>query len=185
MSQSMSKKYKTIYLDPAWNESGGGKVKRGADRHYPLLKTDEIIKIVSERLDGCVADNAHCYLWVTNNFLEDGLKLLKEIGFRYVTNICWAKPSIGLGQYFRGQHEICLFGVKGKLPSQAKPNNVPTLITANKARHSQKPGAIYRYMELTSPAPRIELFARRRRVGWDVWGNESISEIDNTLEKFI
>ena len=58
----------------------------------------------------------HLYLWVTNNFLADGLKVMESWGFRYVTTITWVKDRIGLGQYFRGITEQCLFGVKGKLP---------------------------------------------------------------------
>lgn len=105
--------YKTIYADPPWLERGGGKVKRGADKHYSLMGVDDIINLM-KRIP--VEDNAHLYLWVTNNFLKDGLKVVDELGFRYITNIVWVKDRIGLGQYFRGQHELCLFGVKGRLP---------------------------------------------------------------------
>ena len=61
-------------------------------------------------------DNAHLYLWATNNFLPDALEVMKAWGFRYVTMITWMKDRIGLGQYFRGLTEHCLFGIRGKLP---------------------------------------------------------------------
>ncbi len=167
-------KYQTIYADPPWHEQGGGKIKRGADRHYPLMKTEEIKALQVE----LIADtDAHLYLWVTNNFLQDGLDVMKTWGFRYVTNIVWCKPSFGLGQYFRGQHEILLFGVRGTLPAQAKPKLAPTILHADKQRHSKKPNRAYEYIELTSPAPRIELFCRNKREGWDSWGNEVESDI--------
>ena len=53
-------------------EAGGGKIKRGADRHYPLMKTKDIINLpVADIAD----DNCHLYLWTTNNFLQDALKV--------------------------------------------------------------------------------------------------------------
>ena len=72
-------KYKTIYADPPWYERGAGKIKRGADRHYPLMKTEEIKALpVRELIDpaGC-----HLYLWTTNNFLPDALEVVKAWGF--------------------------------------------------------------------------------------------------------
>jgi len=71
-------KYKTIYADPPWMERGGGKIKRGADRHYPLMKTKDIcdLPIIKEIVD----DNAHLYLWTTNNFLKDGLQVMEAWG---------------------------------------------------------------------------------------------------------
>jgi len=108
-------KYRTILADPPWYERGAGKIKRGADRHYDLLKTHNIIRIILEDSPFNPADNCHLYLWVTNNFLKDGLRVIDELGFRYVTNLVWVKDRFGLGQYFRGQHELCLFAVKGRL----------------------------------------------------------------------
>ena len=169
------KKYQTIYADPPWNEKGGGKIKRGADKHYSLMKTEDIKALNVEFITDI---NAHLYLWVTNNYLKDGLSVMSAWGFRYITNLVWVKKSFGLGQYFRGQHEILLFGVKGRLLSQAKPRNVPTVIQGDKRKHSKKPEITYEYIERTSPGPRIELFSREKRKGWDVWGNEVESDID-------
>lgn len=174
--------YKTILIDPPYYEIGGGKIKRGADRHYPLMKTKDIKIVCWEQLVDKVNDNAHLYLWVTNNFLKDGLEIMEFLGFRYITNICWAKKSFGLGQYFRGQHELCLFGVKGKLPSQAVPRNVPTLLIADKTKHSSKPVKMYDYIERTSPPPRLELFARNKREGWDSWGDQVSKDTQKLLE---
>lgn len=103
-------KYHTIYADPPWMERGGGKIKRGADRHYPLMSTKDIMAL---DVPSSAADDCHLYLWVTNNFLPDGLKVMEAWGFRYVTMITWLKDRAGLGQYFRGITESCLFGIKG------------------------------------------------------------------------
>jgi len=164
-------KFKTILIDPPWYERGGGKIKRGADRHYHLLKTDDIVKVIKNSgifkpdSTGC-----HLYLWVTNNFLPDGLRVMKELGFRYITNIVWVKDRFGLGQYFRGQHELCLFGVMGKLRTRFR--NIPTVIFEKRREHSRKPDGMYELIEKASYPPRLEMFARRRRKGWICWGEE-------------
>lgn len=90
------KKYKTIYADPPWAEHGGGKIKRGADRHYPLMKTKDIIALPVKEL---AEENAHLYLWVTNNFLEDGLRVMEAWGFDYKTMITWAKGMMPIDLY--------------------------------------------------------------------------------------
>jgi len=161
------KKYNVIYADPPWNEVGGGKIKRGADRHYNLMKTSDIKSLPVKHL----ADNTcWLFLWVTNNYLKDGLDVMENWGFKYVTNLVWAKNTIGLGYYFRGQHELCLFGKKG----QMKPNSrsESTLVTAKKNKHSKKPDEFYRKIESVCEGNKIELFSRNQRLGWDCWGNE-------------
>ena len=66
--------FNTVTLDPPWLERGGGKIKRGADRHYPLMKKEDIFKAVIQSSQWAeVGDHAHCYMWSTNNFLKDGL----------------------------------------------------------------------------------------------------------------
>ena len=100
--------YQTIYADPPWMETGGGKIKRGADRHYSLMKTSEIMELPVRRLaspEGC-----HCYLWATNNHLKDAFKVLEEWGFQYVTLITWQKDKAGLGVTRRNKVPIyCSF----------------------------------------------------------------------------
>lgn len=173
--------YRTILMDPPWYEKGAGKIKRGANRHYPLLKTDEIISVIKNSGAFRPAEDCHLYLWVTNNFLRDGLKVVEELDFRYITNLVWVKDSFGLGQYFRGQHELCLFGVRGNL--RTRDRSTPTVINARKREHSRKPDQIYEIIERCSYPPRLEMFARERRVGWDAWGNELPSSVQRTLER--
>jgi len=167
-------KYKTIYADPPWNERGAGRIKRGADRHYPLMKTPEIIALQDFVMSLAHPEGCHLYLWVTNNFLKDGLRVMEEWGFRYITKISWHKEgNIGLGQYFRGTSEDCLFGVRGRLPYKVvngKRQQGRTSFSAPKQGHSQKPEKMVEMIETVSYAPYIELFAREPREGWDSWG---------------
>jgi N6-adenosine-specific RNA methylase IME4 len=67
-----------------------------------ILKELQFIKDISD-------EQCHMYMWVVNNKLEDALYLIKELGFKYITNVCWVKDKIGMGQYFRGQHELLFF----------------------------------------------------------------------------
>lgn len=170
-------KYQTIYADPPWKESGGGKTKRGADRHYPLMSTKAIKELDVPRI---AYDNCHLYLWTTNNFLEDAMQVIRAWGFRYVTTITWVKRGrVGLGQYFRGATEHCLFAVKGTLPYKVNPSTGKrmqgkTLLVAPRGAHSEKPEAMRQMIETVSYPPYVELFARKELPDhWDSWGNEA------------
>ena len=174
MELPTKQKYKTIYADPPWMERGGGRIKRGADAHYQLMRTEEIARLPVWDLadeEGC-----HLYLWTTNNFLPDALKIVKLWGFEYVTMITWLKNRRGLGQYYRGITEHCIFATtKKRLPYKVVNSKRQQGITGffeAKREHSRKPDKMREMIEIVSYAPRIELFARERVPGWDVWGNE-------------
>jgi len=167
--------FKTILLDPAWYERGAGKIKRGADRHYSILKTPDIVRCTYSLIHWKKIDeNAHMYMWVTNSFLSDGLFVMKALGFKYKANLVWVKDSYGLGQYFRGQHEICLFGTKGNKPTEPRTEakNIPSILKAKKGIHSKKPDEFYELIENRSKGDYLEIFARSKRDGWTSWGNE-------------
>lgn len=167
----MTDGYHTILMDPPWHEQGGGKSKRGADRHYDLVKDRDMLGVVL----GCPllapAPQCHLWMWVTANRLPLGLSIMAALGFRYLNNVVWVKPSIGLGRYIRGQHELLLFGVRG--PTQLPAVPPPSAIHAPRRRHSQKPDEQYTLIEAVSVGPRLEMFARTARDGWDRWGLEA------------
>lgn len=157
--------YACIVIDPPWQY--GNKATRGAaEDHYPTMSIDEL-----EQLELPGSEQAHLYLWVTNGFLAEGLHLMKVWGYEYKTVLTWCKPQIGLGNYFRNSTEHVLFGIRGGLRTLR--NDVPTHFTAKRGQHSAKPDSFYDLAESCSPGPRMEMFARRRRFGWDAWGNES------------
>lgn len=121
-------------------------------------------------------NGCHLYLWATNNFLPDALDCVKAWGFEYVTLVTWMKDRQGLGQYFRGITEHCIFAVtKQRIPYkilEGKRQQGRTGFYAPKTIHSRKPEQMRQMIERVSYAPRIELFARERFAGWEYWGNE-------------
>lgn len=155
-------------------ERGGGKIKRGADNHYSLMKTKQIMELPVKQIadeNGC-----HLYLWTTNNFLPDAIKVIDAWGFEYITTVTWMKDRIGLGQYYRGLTEHCLFATtKQRLPYKVldgKRQQGVTGFCEPKGTHSTKPQKMRKMIESVSLDPRIELFARQEFPGWDCWGNE-------------
>ena len=165
-------RYSCILIDPPWAERGGGKIKRGADRHYPLIPTKEMPRVIYGSGVFVPADDCHLWLWSTNTFLPDALWLMEALGFRYITNAIWAKNRMGLGQYLRGQHELLLLGVRGSGPKvRTERRDLPSLIQAPRRKHSEKPEESYALIEARSNGPRLEMFARREREGWDCWGD--------------
>lgn len=175
-------------VDAPWQEHGAGRSKRGADRHYETLSAPDIYRALILSGHWFPAPNAHLYFWVTDNFLLHGLRLVQELGFRYVRTLIWVKSDVedqeeivledielqtGLGQYFRGAHEICLFGVLGDgYAVRTDARNLLSVLVAKRAEHSAKPEEFYRRVEARSHGPYCEFFARNRRHGWQAWGNQ-------------
>lgn len=180
--------YRCLAADPPWLERGGGKSCRGAQRHYDLLPTPEIIEVMrTSSAVARLAPSAHAWVWVTDNFLRGGLDVLEALGFRYVRTLQWVKLrdgdgapherlQVGLGQYLRGAHEMALLGVRGDAMVPAPSMRRPSVVFAERGRHSAKPQAAFDVFEATSPGPRVEMFARAARPGWDVWGNQAPSD---------
>lgn len=167
-----TKKYRTIMADPPWDVYQRGKNSLGAERHYDLMTLDEIKKMPVGDL---AEDDAHLWLWVTNATLRDGYDVMEAWGFTPRSPLTWIKPRFTLGQYLRNATEHLLFGTKGKAPVQFR--SQPTWMFAPLQDHSHKPEEQYAVIERISPGPRLELFARRRQPGWDVWGNQIASDI--------
>lgn len=178
------RRFHTIMVDPPWPERGSGRVKRGADRHYKTLPVRDIPSVILRSELWLPHRDAHLYLWVTNNYLPDGCRLVEALGFRYVTCITWEKVTqdggdhTGLGQYFRGQTEHMLFGVRGNgYAVRTKRRDLRSLLRADSFKapvgeHSEKPPEAFDLVERRSRGPYLEVFSRRRRPRWTSWGDE-------------
>lgn len=173
--------FKTVLADPPWRfQNRTGKVApehRRLDR-YSTMTSDAIMGL---RVVDCVADNAHLYLWVPNALLPEGLRVMSAWGFRYVSNVVWAKrrkdggpDGRGVGFYFRNVTELLLFGVRGTMRTLAPARRQVNMIETRKREHSRKPDEQYEVIEACSPGPYLELFARNRRENWTLWGDESL-----------
>ncbi len=163
--------YPTIVIDPPWDWGDEGDVDHFG-RGRPVYATMPIHEITALPVSDLAAENAHLYLWITNRSLPKGFGLLEAWGFRYVTVLTWVKPSIGMGNYFRGSTEHVLFGVRGSLEILARDQG--TWFAAQRPpQHSAKPPEFYQLIERCSPAPWLEMFGRGPRKGWSVWGAES------------
>lgn len=171
----------TVLADPPWKEHGAGKSVRGAQRHYPLLSTRDIPRVMMSAPQWTIADDAHMYLWVTDNFLQDGLFVASSLGFSYVRTIAWFKGDTetehlqsGIGQYFRGCHELCLFCVRGDgYAVRTERRDLKSAFIERRTLHSRKPDSFYDLVEARSAGPYLEMFARSGRPGWESWGNEA------------
>jgi N6-adenosine-specific RNA methylase IME4 len=163
--------FSTIVVDPPWDWEDEGDVSQfGRGRTtYGSLSFDQLCKLPIGKFS---QDDAHIYLWITNRSLPKGFALLDAWGFRYVTCVTWCKPSIGMGNYFRGSTEHLLFGVRGSLPLKKK--NVGTWFAAARGPggHSSKPDEAYKMIEACSPGPYLDVFSRRERAKWVCWGGE-------------
>ncbi|HEY1897572.1 MAG TPA: MT-A70 family methyltransferase [Terracidiphilus sp.] len=162
--------YKAIVLDPPWDWGDEADADQFG-RARPTYATMTIEQLLNLPVGKLAAPNAHIYLWITNRSLPKGFALLERWGFRYITVLTWCKPSIGMGNYFRGSTEQVLFGVRGSLPLLRR--DVGTYFQAPRpGEHSTKPPEFYSLVESCSPGPWIEMFARTARPGWAAWGAE-------------
>ena len=130
------------------------------------------------------AKNAHLYLWVPNALLPEGMQVLEAWGFRYVSNIVWAKrrkdggpDGRGVGFYFRNVTELLLFGVRGSMRTLQPGRSQVNMIETRKREHSRKPDEQYDLIESCSPGPYLEMFSRHLQQGWMGWGDESHEDI--------
>lgn len=168
---SVDKLYGVIYADPPWkyetfSENG---MDRSADNHYPTMSMFDMLTLNVPAADGCVL-----FMWATVPMLPEALDLLHEWGFNYKSHICWIKDRQGTGYWTRNKHELLLIGTKGKVPAPAMGTQPPSVIELPLGRHSEKPAFFADMISTLYPTtPKLEMFARVGRVGWDVIGNEA------------
>ena len=176
--------FRTILADPPWrfaNRTGKVAPEHRRLGRYATMTLEDIKALP---VAAHAAENAHLYLWVPNALLPEGLAVMKAWGFRYVTNIVWAKhrkdgglDGRGVGFYFRNVTELLLFGVKGRMRTLAAGRRQVNLIESRKREHSRKPDEQCRLIESCSPAPYLELFARYPQPDWVVWGLEADADV--------
>lgn len=175
----MTKKYQIIYADPAWEYRHCASNSRKIENQYPTMKLEEI-----KKLDLPIDDNAILYLWTTSPKITEALEVMGTWGFDYRTSLIWDKQVMGMGYWFRIQHEILLVGVKGKMSPPKPKDRISSIIRSNRRQHSRKPDIIRTLINKWYPNyNKLEVFARHKFEGWDCWGNQAPKDTQNILSE--
>ena len=177
--------FRTIVADPPWKYGKWGKASEKAflvsgiceetnkeiPMPYPTMSVDEICAL---KVGELAADDCDLYLWTTQKYLPDAFKVLAAWGFKYCQTLTWCKTPRGTGQggLFCPTTEFLILGRKGKMPKKARIDSTWWNVKRPHNSHSTKPEFFQDLIETVSDGPRLELFARRPRDGWTVWGNE-------------
>lgn len=167
-----SASYRVIYADPPWPIRWNGNAGiQTRELDYPTMPIAEITQMPIRNMahpEGCTL-----FLWTTNEFLPEALSITRAWGFSYEMLYTWCKNN-GMGGHPRNATEHMIIARRGT-PKRGDRHMPMTLNWGNYqlGRHSEKPAAVRDMIERITDGPRIELFARERPLGWDVWGNES------------
>lgn len=164
--------YRTIVIDPPWpvkKIERQARPNQGLYLDYPIMELEEIAKIPVQEL--AYEEGTHIYLWVTQKYLPEGLKLFEKWGVKYQCLLTWVKPT-GITPYsWMYNTEHVLFGRVGTL--QLNKLGIKLAFEAKNREHSRKPDEFYSIVKEVSPEPRIDLFAREARQGFITWGDET------------
>lgn len=177
-------KYNVIYADPpwsykVWSKKGAG---RSAESHYPTMDIEAIKALPVGEL---AAKDCALFLWITFPMLREAWGVIDAWGFKYKSvAFVWVKqnrksPTLfwGMGYWTRANAELCIIATKGSPKRYSQ--RVHQVIISPVEEHSKKPDeARKRIVELMGDVPRVELFARQKSPGWDVWGNEAPDSIE-------
>jgi N6-adenosine-specific RNA methylase IME4 len=171
-------KYSIIYADPPWEVKAGppwSSSGKSGDLPYPTMKLKDIKSLKVKE----IADkNSHLYLWTINKYVDESYDVARDWGFKPVSLLTWCKPKhgLGLGGSFVQTSEHLLLAKRGNLPTNSRVDS--SWFFHKRLKHSEKP-QLFRDLILKASGnlPRIELFARQKTEGWDVWGNEVESDI--------
>lgn len=187
----ISDKYQVVYADPAWKQLAGRKLdgyvvedgkqvypkgdNRSQELPYDTMSIEDICNI---DVKSVIEKDCHLYIWVTNKYLLEAKRVIESWGFKYSTAIIWEKALMGggLGGAFRVNSEFLLFCRRGSLKTM---ETIPATVHKVKRPyvngypvHSKKPDYFRKMIERVSPYKSLEMFAREKVSGWDVWGNE-------------
>ena len=172
------KKYQIILADPPWRYEHPpiGSKGRAIENHYPTMLVEDIKKLPIKDLG---EDNSVLFLWATAPKLKECIEVMTEWGYQYRTCAVWDKEMMGMGYWFRNQHEILLIGLRGKFSPPIPQLRDRSVYKEKRTKHSKKPQYFRDWINKCFPLnTKIELFAREKSEGFDAWGNEVVSDID-------
>jgi N6-adenosine-specific RNA methylase IME4 len=168
----IEKVYGVILADPPWQfepysrETG---MDRAADNHYPTATIDKIIELAPP-----AADDAVLFLWATVPMLLQAIDAMEQWGFSYKSHWIWHKDQQGTGYWSRNVHELLLIGTRGEIPAPLMGTQPLSVIDGPVGEHSVKPPIFHELVERFYPdIPKLEMYARSDRPGWEFWGAEA------------
>lgn len=168
--EELNGRYSVILADPPWQYSNTG-LTGSAEEQYPTMPTPEICALP---IGAHATENAVLFLWVTNPMQCDGVEVAHAWGFEPKTKFVWVKNRAApAGFYCRSRTEDLWVCTRGEGMTVAPENLPDNVIEAAVRKHSEKPDRAYEVIEDLYPkARKLELFARKRRKGWNAFGNE-------------
>ena len=165
---NIPEKFDVIYADPPWRYDFAETSNRKIENQYTTMDNNDIANMKVPAKDNCVL-----FMWATAPKLIEALDVMKAWGFTYKTHAVWDKQKIGMGYWFRGQHELLMVGVKGKFSPPDSTIRISSVIKEERSKHSKKPDSIADYIDLAYyNKSKIELFCREPRSGWYSFGNQ-------------
>jgi len=174
------KKYGVMLADPPWKfktRSAKGLTSRSADDHYPVSELEKIKQAADangRKVADLAAPNCVLFLWATVPMWPQALEVMAAWGFEYKSAAFWKKDRPGTGYWFRNIVEILMVGTVGHPVPPAAGEQPDQWFEAPKGAHSEKPDHAYEMIEALYPTtPKIELYGRALREGWDIWGFEA------------
>ena len=159
--------FRVLVVDPPWKYNRDSDPSHRGSTPYPTMSIQDICELKVADISG---EDSLIWLWTTNTHIRESFTVLDAWGFEYKTMLTWVKPRMGTGEWLRGQTEHCLLAAHGR-PTIVLSNQT-TVLQGATGRHSEKPEEFYKLVECLCPGSKVELFARRRRAGWEAHGNE-------------
>lgn len=162
-------KYNVIYADPPWKYDFAETSNRAIENQYPTMEVEDI-----KNTEVPCTDDAVLFLWATAPKLVEAMDVMRAWGFNYKTCAVWDKQIIGMGYWFRGQHELLLVGTKGNFSPPLIEGRESSIYGEQRTKHSKKPSHYYELIERMFPnAQYFEMFSRNKfSEKWQVWGNQ-------------
>ena len=158
-----------VLADPPWRYDFAETDSRQIENQYPSATVDEIIAHKPDTEQDCVL-----LMWATVAKLREAFEVMDGWGFEYKTHAVWDKEKIGMGYWFRGQHELLLVGTKGQASPPDAEHRVSSVFREARGKHSAKPQCVYEWIEAAFPDRlKLEMYCRSPRAGWAVFGNEA------------
>jgi N6-adenosine-specific RNA methylase IME4 len=160
--------YTLILADPPWQYDFAETDNRAIENQYVTEAVEGIIRLKPKTADDCIL-----FMWASAPKLIEAMQVMAGWGFEYRTHAMWDKEKIGMGYWFRGQHELLMVGTKGSVHPPQEGDRVGSVFREPREGHSVKPECVYEWIERSFPGfVKLEMFARRERDGWALWGNE-------------